>query len=414
MPRLLTEQDLWDSVIGATILATGGGGIAPSPDNFRSVVDPVLENGLTPQLISLKELSDDSVIFMRAGASDGVSLDVKERLLPHPGYEVRWRDGYRATEWIAAQIREMDRLYPLPNWAEIPDHEWHGAAERRLIELIDTDPSAYIPTEIGPQVFEDVCNAALKGKPIVDADIAGHRAVPEFSLTGLNVVEAPVGRSVLTTPWGDMVVYDKVLSWQRFEDLNRSIAVSCGGLVGGVLAASGADLRRGATAGSISKCMQIGKAIREATDQGKDPVKAAIIASGGHVLFHGRISAFLFEEKGAFIWGETRIEGTREFEGHAFRIWYKNENHISFLDGNPYVTSPDLICIVDAHSSHGLSNFCQSDFEWGREVCVVGIPCAQVWHMPRGLKIFNPRHFGFHIDYVPLEERVRESSGVTS
>ncbi len=174
-----------------------------------------------------------------------------------------------------------------------------------------------------------------------------------------------------------------------------------------MLSVSGDNIKRGSVAGSISKSIAIGKAIREATEQGQDPVEAAIQASRGYLLFQGRISAFLFEEKEAFIWGDARIEGTGKFQDHTFRVWYKNENHISWLDGNPYVTSPDLICIVDTHTGQGLSNFWLKDFEWGREVTVIGIPCAEAWRTPRGLKIFNPWRFGFYVDYVPIEQQVK-------
>jgi len=40
-----------------------------------------------------------------------------------------------------------------------------------------------------------------------------------------------------------------------------------------------------------------------------------------------------------------------DFEGHKFAIWYKNENHIVWIDDKPFVTSPDIIALVDAASA---------------------------------------------------------------
>ncbi len=208
--RSLTKQDLWDSVIGGTVLGTGGGRIASSEKLFDSVVDPVYQRGLTPQLIDVSDLSDEQSVFMGAGAGGGVEREIKERYLLHPGYEVRFRHPFDAHQWIQKQITQMDRLYPLPHWAERPTPEWAGAAEKRFVELTGQSAAAYIPFEIGPNIFNLICSSTLKGKPVVDADVAGYRAVPEFSLCTLNVVEAPIGPVVLTTAWGDMIIYEKL------------------------------------------------------------------------------------------------------------------------------------------------------------------------------------------------------------
>ena len=41
------------------------------------------------------------------------------------------------------------------------------------------------------------------------------------------------------------------------------------------------------------------------------------------------------ESSTAASWG-----GDRGFSG-TLRVWFKNENHVSWLDGKPYVASPD-------------------------------------------------------------------------
>ena len=32
-----------------------------------------------------------------------------------------------------------------------------------------------------------------------------------------------------------------------------------------------------------------------------------------------------------------------EFAGHVLKVWFRNENHVSWLDGEPWVASPDLM-----------------------------------------------------------------------
>ena len=401
---ILTKTDLLDFVTGATVLATGGGGIAPSTERLDRAVSRVYDQGLECRLIDPRDVPDDALVFMSAGVGGGVSREVKQKYLLFPSYEDLFVKGFDPSGWIEDQIREMDRLYPLPSWAEMPTRGWGQAAEKRLIEIVGEEPFAYLLGEIGPLGYGAICRAAAVGKPVVDADTAGYRAVPEISLSTLNIKDAPVVPAVLATSWGDMLVYEKVLSWQRFEDINRSIAVSSGGTVGGMMSVRGSVLKGAVAPNTISKTIEIGRAIRQARDRGDDPVAAVIEASGGYKLFDGEVAAFLWEEKGGFVWGESRFKGRGEFANHTFKVWFKNENQISWKDGEPYVTCPDLICIVDAKTGHGLSNFWLKDFEVGRAVAIVGIRSAELWRTEKGLRIYNPRRFGFELQYVPIEK----------
>jgi len=401
---ILTKTDVSDFVIGAMVLATGGGGIAPPAERLDRVVSRIYDRGLRCKLIEPEAVPDDALVFIPVGAGGGVSREVREKYLLFPSFEDLFVKGFDSLKWIEDQIREMDRLYPLPSWAEMPTREWGQAAEKRLIEIVGEEPFAYLLGEIGPMGYRLMCEAAAKGKPVVDADTAGYRAVPESSLSTLNIKDAPIVPAVLATPWGDLLVYEKVLSWQRFEDINRSIAVSCGGSVGGMMSLRGNVLKGAVTPKTVSKSIEIGKAIRQAGDRGDDPVEAVIKTSGGFKLFEGEIAAFLRDEKGGFIWGESRFNGRGEFANHTFKVWFKNENQISWKDGEPYVTCPDLICIVDAKTRLGLSNFWLKDFEVGRAVAILGIRSAELWRTDKGLRIYNPRRFGFEIQYVPIEK----------
>jgi len=98
-----------------------------------------------------------------------------------------------------------------------------------------------------------------------------------------------------------------------------------------------------------------------------------------------------------------------EYEGQSFSIWYKNENHISWLNGEPFVTSPDCIAVVDLETGEALTN---SVIASGQKVAVIGVKTLDpAYRTEKGLEILGPRHFGFDIDYVPIEERVRELQG---
>jgi DUF917 family protein len=40
-------------------------------------------------------------------------------------------------------------------------------------------------------------------------------------------------------------------------------------------------------------------------------------------------------------------------------------------------------------------------------VTVFGLPAPKEWRTSEGIKAFGPRHFGYDLEYIPLEERYR-------
>ena len=86
-----------------------------------------------------------------------------------------------------------------------------------------------------------------------------------------------------------------------------------------------------------------------------------------------------------------------EYAGKTFRLWYQNENQISWIDEEPYVTCPDPFTVIDKKTGMGLSNFRQDWRVNGREVIVFARKACDFWRTERGLRIHNPKHFVFDI-----------------
>jgi hypothetical protein len=151
----------------------------------------------------------------------------------------------------------------------------------------------------------------------------------------------------------------------------------------------------------------LGKVIREAREKGADPVAEAVKAVDGWLLFEGEITATEIsdEQSYAFGVGTHELEGLGSFEGHTFKVWYKNEYHVSWLDGNPFVSSPDSMVIVDLETGEPALSF---DFSVGDRVAVVGRRAWEGFRSQEGLEVFGPRHFGFDLDYVPIEDKIEE------
>lgn len=409
-PIVLNKEDMWDMVVGGSAISTGGGGIGPTREQFDAFVDPILEQGVQPTLISPDELDKDATVFMHIGAGGGVRAVDRERYLT-PGIAGVWRSDIDRDQWFRQQLREIDRLYPIGSWADLDGEGLRDRTAERLAEVCGSEPAAYVPFEIGPNVFVQVLAMARAGMALVDADVAGCRAVPEISLSSLNIHDVPAQPVVFSSPWGDLLVLERSISWQRTEDINRHLAVVSGGGVRAIIPLDGVTVREKTFNGTVSRARAIGQAIRAARERGEDVAEAAARATNGYVLFRGKILARVNEDDTAFIWGTERIAGTGKWEGQTFKIWYKNENHMTWIDGRPFVMSPDLVTVIDAETGYGLSNFDAPAWDYGRDVAVLGVPCDPLWRTERGLRIFHPQRWGFACEYTPIEEAIAQLEG---
>jgi hypothetical protein len=153
---------------------------------------------------------------------------------------------------------------------------------------------------------------------------------------------------------------------------------------------------------TMGECLALGHAIREARESGEDAVAAAAAALDGWLLFRGTIFKRDWQNTG-YMEGTHALEGVGEFAGHSLEVWFRNENHVSWLDGEPWVASPDLIEICDPETAEPLVN---TYLELGQEVAVVGRRRRDQFDSPAGLDALGPRHFGFDLEFRGIEELV--------
>lgn len=412
MGRILSREDLLGFTPGAMALSTGGGGVRLLEENVEKWIDDALEQGKVFRLAELNEVPDDEIVLSGIGTGGGVRVEQKLRWMGHPGYFAADggvnRTGFDRQAFVHDQIMRNSKTFaPLNSWSELPGPDWGGAGLKRLMEIIgDQKIYSQLQGEIMQMAMRGLITYPDKGWPIIDATGCGHRAVPECCINTLNIHDIPVTPAVITTNFGDLLVLEKALSWQRAEEIIEGIATYSGGQARGPLAVKGSDLKKAAVPGAISFAIKIGKAIREAQATGDDPIASIVEASDGwaYKLFTGKITALLFEEKYGFIWGNSIIKGTGNWEGHELRIWYKNENHVSWLDEKPWVTSPDGLNVIDSNTGWGLSHAWTSEWTHGREVTVVGVRAEPIWRTEKGLRLLGPKHFGFDIPYRPIEK----------
>ncbi|RKL64028.1 DUF917 domain-containing protein [Thermoanaerobacteraceae bacterium SP2] len=364
--KVLSHEDLWDLCFGAAVLGTGGGG---SPKVGCDYLNSVVNTGKRVVLANLEDIPDDAIIACPAGVA---SIAPTER---------------------AKQIdRILDQLI-----ATEKNPYFEGL--RILEEYIGRKFYGCLPIEMGG--FNTACaawTAALADIILVDADPVG-RAIPEIELQTFNIFNIPITPMVLSDFFGNVAIVTRVENDKAAEEIARAMAV-IGGAVSFVgRPIEGRELKKSVIPGTVSKAMTIGKALREAKAKGLDPVQEVIKAAGGIMLFEGIVKKVEWNDSGGFMWGYHFIEGRGKYLGHELKIWFKNENLISWYDEKPFVACPDLLCIIDSSDGYPITNTTMSE---GRNVVVFGVPAYEIWKTEKGLKLLSPAHFGYEGEFKLL------------
>jgi DUF917 family protein len=283
------------------------------------------------------------------------------------------------------------------------------AAVRALEDSEGVKVEAIVPGETGGSAVPSAIAAALEfGVPVVDGDYAGGRAIPEVPQALPELKGIPVCPMSFVTRWGDVLMLRETVSSAMADRIGRMITVASFGSVGfSWYLMQARQVKDVLARDTLSAALQVGRAIREARETKTDPVAAAIKALDGWLLFEGEITAMQVadEESYAFGVGTHRLKGLRDYAGHTFSVWYKNEYHVSWLDGQPFVTSPDSMIVVQRETGEPAISY---DFSVGDHVAVIGRSAHEAHRTKEGIQALGPRHFGFDLDYVPIEQQMKE------
>jgi hypothetical protein len=301
MERILSKEDIKDLLLGATILGCGGGGDLTKGEEL---IEVAYKKGKTLKMASIEDLGAESLVSIVGMVGGGISEE--EMKLVH-GLEKTVRD-------------------PILT------------AAKELSKYIDKDFTGYIPCEIGPEnTIHAMYVAAMEDKFFLDGDTGG-RAKPEMSISTTNVMDIPLSPLSIVSDFGDIIFLKKSLN-QRGEDITRFVCRASGGICGVARCPMTKEqLQRGIVQNSISSTIEIGRTIRE--NEG-ETIHEAIKDLKAIELFEGKVSGFTREEKYGFMWGEIHITGSNEFEGEAYKVWYKNEHLISWRNGRVDAMCPD-------------------------------------------------------------------------
>lgn len=380
MVKALMKEDLRDYLIGSAILACG-----QSEDHPRALamIEDLFEKGLKVTLIDPMKIPDDKFICtVSYQAGGGVPEDVKKQLEPY--LQV-------LKEVDLSQSKKAINLKKAVN---------------ELSNINNTEFYSYIALCTSPiQGITAIYTAAIEGKPCVDGDCCG-RARPGYHISLTNPGGIPPTPIVMVTPLGETIILKTAVEIARIGDICKIIHIVSGGTVTPVAGcpASIKEYRGGMVPKQVTKCIEIGKAVRRAREEGKDPIEAFMKTANAHKIFEGEVKSFEREARLGYTWGNWIVKGLGEFKGHTLRVWFKNEHLVSWLDDQPYVTCPDLICIVDSNGCKGLGNMYELPSYIEKKVTVFGLPAYKLWRTKEGIEHWNPKNYGFDIEYIPLEE----------
>lgn len=359
---LESKDAVEDLVVGTTILGTGGGG---NPQDGRSFLESDLNAGRTLRVVNLDEVSEDSLI-------------VSPYYIGSVAPDVRPSKKVTIAEPFAVALESVERHF------------------RRKV-------AATVATELGGGNTAAAFHVASQLEiPLVDGDLLG-RAGPELHQSTTHIFGASMAPSAVVSETGNVVFIERYADIDDYESLARYVSV----LAGGRAAVIDTPLTKSTASkivikGTISRSMAVGKAVRQALQDRLDPIDAVRRALDGWLLFTGIVEKYEWKNERGFLFGDVTLRGNKEWQGHIFRSWLKNEHIFAWRDSKPTVMPPDLIMFLD-HRGHGITN---DALQPGLEVSVTAAKAPEVWRTARGLEFFGPKHFGFGFEYVPVERLV--------
>ena len=351
--RPVSAAEIESLAIGAWILGTGGGG---SPYLALLNMRKLYREGVSVSLLDPMDLPDDARVAVVSNM--GAPLVGQERLTD--------------PRTIALAVRMME--------------EYRGCRFDAVMSL-----------EIGGgNSLQPFMAAAVLGLPVVDADCMG-RAFPEAQMTSFAIHDLTMYPLTLADVRDNAVVVARAASWKWMERLSRKACVEVGSIASTCKAPrTGKEVKECGILYSTSKAIRLGETVQSARRQHRDAVQAVIEAESGQLMFRGKIRDVARRTTEGFLRGTAKLDGLDDFRGRSFELAFQNEFAVGWLDGQPRVMTPDLICVLDSVSGDaiGTETLC-----YGQRVSVIALPAPPVLLTPKGLEHVGPRAFGYDLEF---------------
>jgi DUF917 family protein len=369
----LSPEDVSPLLEGLAILGTGGGG---SPSWGRAILEHDFSMGRIPTIIPLEHIDDDATVV-----SGGMMGSVK--VLEDMGIDevmAHWEERF--------ELLEVTRVM-----------------ENILGRHIDH----VVPFEVGGLNTPVILSlGARMGIPIVDGDALG-RSAPETQMTSF------IGHGVSLTPMplidytGNLVVVQQAAEPTYADELGRWVVTRGGGMgANNHYPMSGRQAKRAIVPNSISKALDLGRAVLKTRRAGEDAVASATQILHGVPLFEGRVERLREEEKMGFYFTVVDLAGTGADAGREARLVVKNETMLLSIEGSIKAIFPDLVCLLEPGTARGIMS---TELAEGTTVSLVGARCderlREALQSKVGALAFSPARYGYpDLQYQPIEDLV--------
>lgn len=354
MPQREIDYDELDALaLGAGILGTGGG------------THPYLE------LLNIKQLYRENC---------------RVQLLDPYGLE---------DDALVAEVGFMGA--PLVSKERLPDPAQICKAFRLMERYTGRSFDAVMSSEIGGEngVLPLVVSAIME-IPLLDADPRG-RALPELQMSTFAIAGIPLFPIALADIRNNEMLLIRTVNPKWTEQLGRRLCTAAGAMLATCRTPrTGRQVKNHAVMGSISRAIGLGKAILVARKEHRDPCAGVLGVEPGLRVLDGKVTDVVRHTTAGFVRGRTRIEGRESSRGSVFEVDFQNEFSIGWLNGQPYVTVPDLICILDADSGQAIGT---ETIRYGMRVVVISLPATPLLKTQRALQVVGPRAFGYDLDF---------------
>jgi DUF917 family protein len=351
--------------------------------------------------------ADRGKVFLKDALEDGLSIEwVDANTIPDDAWTVSpYLMGYLMGSIAPPSPEKAAALAELDEIGVSGLHAMERSV-RELEEYIGEKIGAIVPVELGASnTPAPIVVAARLGIPAVDGDYVG-RAIPEEMQQTTYVYDKKGWPFTSVDRWGNVCIVKEAYSLEMMERIGKALSMAAYDHCSmAAYLLNGSEMRECLVPGTLTMSLELGRTIRMAREEGNDPVEASVECTGGWLLFEGEVSKKEWEDREGYMVGTSHIVGKGDYEGQTLKVWFKNENLVSWLDDQPFVTSPDPIVIADRETGEGITNTLLDE---GQEVAVIGIKGQEVFRSQEGLSGTGPRHFGFDIDYLPIEERIKK------
>ncbi|MGC9530217.1 MAG: DUF917 domain-containing protein [Candidatus Bipolaricaulaceae bacterium] len=366
--RPIDRAAIQEITLGASILATGGGG---DPEIGLLWTFKVLNEGKEIIMVDPADVPDD--VQVASPACLGAALVLTEK---PPGDQVL------------------------------------NLAMHRLERYLDRPIQATIPIECGG-VNSPVAYAAAGelGVPVIDVD-GMNRAFPELQMTSWVTHGVHASPTVSVDDRGNVTVIDTGDDDVLAENLARRAAMAYGGISWiATYPMQGAEVKATSILGSQSIAWAVGRAVLAARRRHRDPVKEVLATLrkqrgvDGFRVFKGKIvdinREFGSEATKGFTLGRVTMQGIDEYRGRTAELDFQNEWLNLRIDDQVRCLPPDLIAILDSETGEPIRT---DIMKYGYRGTIVLIPAHERMRTPKGIEMFGPRHFGYPLAYQPVEQ----------